>query len=99
MRTSLILLCILLSSCRPLFPTVVTWQTPLLRENGNSLYPYELEGYVVTVEEGGVVKRYNTEETYLVFIGLTEGTYTFYVQTIDTEGLVSDPSDRIKKVI
>lgn len=77
--------------------TALHWNAPATRADGSKLYMGDIEGYKIYYKLRDQ-KRYNTitihsaSDTSFSLSGFRPGIYEFFVSTLDTEGLESQPS-------
>lgn len=80
--------------------TQLHWSAPATRADGSKLYMGDIEGYKIYYKLKDQ-KRYSTitvhsaSDTSFSLSGFRPGTYEFYVSTMDTEGLESQPSSTV----
>lgn len=82
----------------------LTWDPPMKREDGSSLYPGEIQGYRIHV---GVDKANNAKslglakvsENSVIVNGMLPGVYEFAVSAVDTDGLESRRSESVRVVV
>lgn len=75
----------------------LSWEIPTTRENGSPLSPEEIAGYILTygsAEEPAQVLEIEPTLTSTV-VELNPGFWTFSIQTLDTDGLLSKPSGEV----
>lgn len=72
----------------------LTWDTPLTREDGSRMSVSEIAGYYL-YHNGTRIKLAPINS--LVIPDLPPGRHEFYIQTIDTNGLVSSNSATVEK--
>jgi len=84
----------------------LTWDAPFTRTNGDSISMGEIKGYIVSysqdiedMDKKVFVSNDGLGSSGVVIDGLADGVWYFTVQTEDTAGLVSVPSDTVNKVI
>lgn len=82
----------------------LSWNAPLTRMNGDSLAMGELNGYKITYgrDPEALDSEISIEEastTSYTISNLTQGTWYFAVQAVDTEGLASPLSEVVSKSI
>ncbi|MCK7544850.1 fibronectin type III domain-containing protein [Marinobacter bryozoorum] len=75
----------------------LSWDAPGSRENGEQLANHELGGFVVRygASRQAMSRRLNVGACIsceVTVSGLDQGTWYFYVQTVDSNGLLSVPS-------
>ncbi|SFR77685.1 Fibronectin type III domain-containing protein [Marinobacter daqiaonensis] len=82
----------------------LSWTAPGTRVNGEQLSTADLDGYIVsygqsvdTLDQSARVESCISCE--FTVANLAEGTWYFRVQTVDTLGLVSEPSEPVSKTI
>lgn len=73
----------------------LSWVAPTTRTNGVALAPSEIASFVVTIMQGTTLFKTITTNgtTFATTATLTAGSYTMSVVCVDTNGLVSVPSD------
>lgn len=79
----------------------LTWQAPLTREDGSSLYPGEIGGYRIYFrlnhqDQLQVLQVKDPFKTSLSLADFAPGVYRFSISTIDINGLESRRSDAIR---
>jgi hypothetical protein len=84
----------------------LTWNAPFTRTNGDSISMGEIQGYIVRysqdiedMDKKAIVSNDGLGSSGVVIDGLADGMWYFTVQTEDTAGLVSKPSDTVNKHI
>ncbi|WP_404363644.1 fibronectin type III domain-containing protein [Marinobacter sp.] len=83
------------------------WNPPLKRVNNEGLAMGELQSYVILYGQDPdaldlrieVTDASELNEPHYMVSDLSEGTWYFAIQVIDTQGLVSAPSEVVSKVI
>lgn len=79
----------------------LSWQPPLTREDGSSLYPGEIQGYRIYFKKTHhshfqSIPLKDASKTTLVLDGFSPGVYHFSISTIDTNGLESRRSTMVR---
>lgn len=79
----------------------VSWAVPDSRQNGDTLYPYELSGYRLQYRVAGSGESYTTVEiesalTTETELNLTVGSYEFRIAAIDSDGVSSGYSSIVR---
>lgn len=82
-------------------PQKLSWQPPLTREDGSSLYPGEIQGYRIYFKKAHhsqfqSIPLKDASKTTLVLDGFSPGVYHFSISTIDTNGLESRRSTMVR---
>ena len=84
----------------------LTWDAPFTRVNGDALAIGEIHGYTVHYgqDDDDLVNEVDvgsdgSGSAGLQVVGLTDGVWYFTVQTVDTDGLVSELSNTVSKRI
>jgi hypothetical protein len=93
MKTRFLLLLAALIPVVVLADVTVSWTAPTLREDGEPLPSSEIAGYVLSYTFNGAAQFPITTSavTSLVIAG-APGRYCVTLQTLDTDGVVSDPT-------
>lgn len=81
----------------------LSWETPLLREDGSPLTANDITGYRIyhSTQDGSLETHYDidSETTTLALENLTSGTHFFAITAIDQAGLESDLSNIVSKQV
>ena len=80
--------------------TQLQWNAPATRADGSKLYMGDIDGYRIYYKlkdqsRYTIITIHSASETSFSLSGFRPGTYEFYVSTLDTEGLESQPSSTV----
>ena len=80
--------------------TQLQWNAPATRADGSKLYMGDIDGYKIYYKlkdqsRYTIITIHSAGETSFSLSGFRPGTYEFYVSTLDTEGLESQPSSTV----
>lgn len=81
----------------------LSWTAPSTRLDGSSIALSEIDHYIINYgqESGnlGQTQEVDAGTTNYTFDGLSSGTWYFTVQTVDSNGLISPPSDEVSQEV
>lgn len=85
----------------------LSWQAPSRRVNGEQLsYINEIDSYIVrygqdpgNLDQHAILDGCTSPECYYDIENLAPGTWYFTVQTVDSRGLISSPSQPVSRTI
>ncbi|SHK80604.1 PA14 domain-containing protein [Marinobacter antarcticus] len=92
-----------LADSDPAMLATLTWTAPLMRTDGSSLSLSAIDHYLVNYGQNPSDLTYQVQldgdATSYEFNELGSGDWNFSIQVVDTNGLVSVPSDQVSKLI